>query len=404
MRNKSLSLFVLIKQNLKNKPVRSIGFILLMTAISFIIFFSLMIASSMINGLDSTEKRLGADILIVPESSESDLSGFLLKGKPSTFYLDNSILKKVKETKGVNQVTTQVDVGTLDAACCASSIQLIGIDTQTDFVVKPWISEVYDVSKLKDDEIIIGNSISGQSGTSLKFFDYNFKVVAKLERTGMGYDTTTFMNQATARKMAKLRAEKVKDAENLDYSKVISTVLVNVNADTTPFLVSKSLSFSLADDSVSIVKSENIIENTSKNMTGLLKMMQILGIIISIFTLIIIGVLLVVAMNERRKEFAVLRMLGMKKSMVTSMIIGELAVISFSGIAIGISSGALIFYLFKQAIQNQIASPFLSPTVYQLALAIGWTILSIFIISLVASGYSVMKINRIEVSALIREE
>ncbi len=45
--------------------------------------------------LESTEERLGADILIVSERSESDLEGVLLKGTPSTYYLDEATKKEV---------------------------------------------------------------------------------------------------------------------------------------------------------------------------------------------------------------------------------------------------------------------------------------------------------------------
>lgn len=404
MKNKAINIKVMIQQNLKYKSVRSIGLAILLMIIAFLIFFSSMMSFGLSNGLDSTEKRLGADILVVPKDSESDLSGFLLKGKPSTYYLERSLVEKITNTSGVEKVTTQIDVGTLDAACCTSSIQLIGLDTATDFVVTPWISEVYDITKLKDDEIIIGNSISGQSGSTLKFFDQNFKVVAKLTRTGMGYDTTTFMNQATARKMAKLRAEKLDEASTIDYHQVVSTILIEVQADTTPFIVAKRLSLNLSDENISVVKSENIIENTSQNLGNILKFIRLLTGLIVGFSLLIIVILIMIMINERRKEFAIYRMLGMSKKHLLKIVIGELSVLSIFGIIAGITSGSLIFYLFNQLIQQKIETPFLIPTTAQLNQSIMLTIFSILLIMIVSSIYSLIRINRLEVSTLIREE
>lgn len=404
MKNKTLNIKVMIQQNLKYKPIRSIGLAILLMIIAFLIFFSSMMSFGLSNGLDSTEKRLGADILIVPKDSESDLSGFLLKGKPSTYYLSDSLVSQINDATGVEKVTTQIDVGTLDAACCASSIQLIGLDAATDFVVTPWISEIYDINTLKDDEIIIGNSISGQSGTTLKFFDKNFKVVAKLSRTGMGYDTTTFMNQKTARKMAKLRAEKTGESSSIDYNQVVSTILVDVQSNTTAFLVSKSLSSILSDQNISVIKSENIIENTSDNLENVLKFIRLLTGLIVGFSLLIIIILIMIMINERRKEFAVYRMLGMSKLHLNKIVIGELSVLSFFGVIAGIVSGTLIFYLFNQLIQQKIETPFLVPTIAQFNRSIVLTIILIFLITIISSIYSLIRINRLEVSTLIREE
>ncbi|MDR1568044.1 MAG: FtsX-like permease family protein [Streptococcaceae bacterium] len=404
MRNKSLDLLTIIKQNFKGYPLRSIGFILLMSFLSFIIFFSSLIGVSLSNGMESTKKRLGADILIVPKENASDIEGILLKGKPSTFYLDAALVDKIQQTKGVKEVTTQVDVGSLDAACCATSIQLVGIDTQTDFVVKPWISRVYDLSKLRDDEIIIGNSISGSSGGSLLFFDKPFKIVAKLEKTGMGYDSTTFMNQATARKMARLRAEKLGNGEIDDYKRLVSAVLVNVQDDTTAFLVSKSLSVNLANEPISVIKRDNIIENTSKNVNSMLVMLQWLILIIWLLTLAIISVLLVVSLNERRKEIAIYRLLGLAKVYVTRMFVIELILINLLGLIFGLTSGYGIFALFQQLIEQKLSFPFLIPTISQVVKTTSSTILSTLVITAVAAIYSTVRINQLEISSLIRED
>lgn len=404
MKNKAINIKLMIQQNLKYKPIRSIGLALLLMIIAFLIFFSSMISFGLSNGLDSTEKRLGADILIVPKASESDLSGFLLKGKPSTYYLDRSMVAQIQKTTGVKKVTTQIDVGTLNAACCASSIQLIGLDTATDFVVTPWISEVYDITTLKDDEIIIGNSISGQAGSTLKFFDQNFKVVAKLARTGMGYDTTTFMNQKTARKMAKLRAEKLGETASIDYNQSVSTILIDVEADTTPFLVSRSLTLNLADQNISVIKAENIIETTSNNLGNVLKFIRLLTGLIVGFSLLIIVILIMIMINERRKEFAVYRMLGMTRKHLMKIVVGELSMLSIFGVIAGIASGTLIFYLFNRLIQQKIETPFLLPTFAQLSQSIILTICLILLITLISSIYSLVRINRLEISALIREE
>ena len=135
MLRKKLNMPMIIWQNIVRKPVRSWGFLVLLTLFAFFVLFSSLLESGLINGLKSTENRLGADVLIVPKGSSSDVEGFLLKGTPSSYYLDSDIIDDIKEVPGVKSISTQVDVGSLNAGCCSSAIQLIGFDADTDFVV-----------------------------------------------------------------------------------------------------------------------------------------------------------------------------------------------------------------------------------------------------------------------------
>ncbi len=404
MRNKKLSIVVIVRQNITQKPLRSMGFIVLIGLTSFFIFFCSLLGTGLMNGLKSTEERLGADILIVPEGSESDLEGFLLKGTPSTYYMDEATLEKIRSTQGVSQVTTQVDVGSLNAACCASAIQLIGIDTASDFVIGPWISSMYDVSQLKDDEIIIGNSINGDPGSTLLFFDTPFKVVAVLDRTGMGYDEAAFMNVHTARKMAELRAQTTGEQVTENYSKVVSSVLVNVAGDTTPFLVSKSLESNLESEPVSISKSENIIENVSKNVQGMLLVMKVFLLVLWGISLAIVVMMYIISLNERRKEFAVYTSLGAPKKSVVQMILGEITVLNGLAVLSGIGIGGSLFYLFNGYIREKMSFPFLEPTLEQQIGMAGATILATMIISGIVAVYSVYQVSRKEVYRVIQED
>lgn len=69
-------------------------------------------------------------------------------------------MEKVKNTEGIEEVTPQLYVATLSASCCSYPVQIIGIDYETDFLIKPWLQKTLN-RDLKDDEAIIGNHIVG---------------------------------------------------------------------------------------------------------------------------------------------------------------------------------------------------------------------------------------------------
>ncbi|MBR1866364.1 MAG: hypothetical protein IJ801_07650, partial [Lachnospiraceae bacterium] len=62
-------------RNLVNKPARSIALTVLAVFLSFSVFGGTIMVTSLRNGLDSLQNRLGADIMVVPyeAATKSDL-------------------------------------------------------------------------------------------------------------------------------------------------------------------------------------------------------------------------------------------------------------------------------------------------------------------------------------------
>ena len=404
MLRKKLNMPMIIWQNIVRKPVRSWGFLVLLTLFAFFVLFSSLLESGLINGLKSTENRLGADVLIVPKGSSSDVEGFLLKGTPSSYYLDSDIIDDIKEVPGVKSISTQVDVGSLNAGCCSSAIQLIGFDADTDFVVGPWISSNYDITQLKDDEIIIGNSISGNPGDTLLFFNKPYKVVARLDRTGMGYDVAAFMNIATARSMATEKAKITGESDTQDYSKVVSSILIDVEKEYTPFLVFDTLEERLSEKDVSIIKSEIIIENVSKNVDGMLKIVEVFLLVIWVISLALIMIMFTISLNERSREIAIFRSLGAGKAMVIKMVVGEVLLLSAIAVVLALGIGSGLFYLFNRFISEQVGFPFLNPTLSQWFIVVSLTVVSTMIIGPLAAINGIYRINRNEIYSVIQED
>ena len=64
-------------------------------------------------------------------------------------------------------------------------VQLIGIDQATDFVVGPWLKKASD-HPLKENESSRRRTLLGEIGSELMFYNQKFKIVGRLEPTGMG--------------------------------------------------------------------------------------------------------------------------------------------------------------------------------------------------------------------------
>lgn len=71
--------------------------------------------------------------MIIPYGYEKQLQSAPLRGEPSTFYLDQQLEEKIRSFPGVGNVSSQIFIASLQAACCSLPVQLIGFEPQSDF-------------------------------------------------------------------------------------------------------------------------------------------------------------------------------------------------------------------------------------------------------------------------------
>ncbi|OPY58155.1 MAG: hypothetical protein A4E55_01141 [Pelotomaculum sp. PtaU1.Bin035] len=114
----------------------------------------------------------------------------------------------------------------MNAGCCAYPLQRIGFDPETGLIIQPWLS--YGLEHLlADGKILVGSSINAEAGQKLKFFDRNFLVAPRLEKTGIGFDTSVFMNFSTAKKLAQ-ESERMQWHPVAEDDRLISSVVVKI--------------------------------------------------------------------------------------------------------------------------------------------------------------------------------
>ena len=76
---------------------------------------------------------------------------------------------------GIDRMSPQTFLATLNASCCSYPVQLVGIDYGTDFLIKPWLERTLH-RDLKDGEVILGHHVAGDEGDELTFFKKGFPV------------------------------------------------------------------------------------------------------------------------------------------------------------------------------------------------------------------------------------
>ena len=162
-----LSTFALARRNIGRLPWRSFCLVAAVVLFSFVLFTGTVLSLSLSRGARSAADRLGADVMVVPAGFDPHIDSVILAGKPSMFFLPHDILDRLKTIEGIERMSPQTFLATVRASCCSYPLQIIGIDEETDFLVRPWLSGTMD-RPLRDGELIVGYRVSGEAGEKLQ--------------------------------------------------------------------------------------------------------------------------------------------------------------------------------------------------------------------------------------------
>ena len=108
-------------------------------------------------------------------------------------------------------------------------------------------------------------------------------------------------------------------------------------------------------------------------------------------------------MNERKREFAVLRVLGTSRSMLSRMVMTEAILINLAGGIVGIFLAFLVVLLFNTAISNLLKVPFLMPSAAVLALLALLTLAVAVLAGGIISAVSAKRISNMDTGLILRE-
>lgn len=149
------------------------------------------------------------------------------------------------------------------------------------------------------------------------------------------------------------------DFQNIDPEKVVSCVLINV-AD--GYSVEEVLNaINIHVKKVKAVRTKEMISGISESLRGISDIAGFLIGGIRLFGLLILFLMFTMSVNERKKEFAVLRVIGASRKMLATVVMKEAILIGIGVGLTGTALGLLILLPFHTLIEAQLEMPFLLP-------------------------------------------
>lgn len=381
------SAFSVAAKNVCRKLPRTAALIFASAMLAFVLFAGLVLTQNLKGGLKKMTERFGADIMVVPDGYDGDMESILLGGEPKYFYFDKSIADRIASARGVASVTPQLYLVSSSRSCCASEVQFIGVDFESDFVIKPWISKQFS-GTLRRGDLLVGSDVPVGSSGQLKFYGQNFTVAGVLDKTGSGVDNSVYASMDTVRDMylaAKTRGFTFKESLNVDRS--ISAVLVKASGERSMEETAFFIKRALGKRKVTIIPAKNIVGKIENQIGTFVIYVYLLQIFVLLFSIVSLAMLFSVTVRERTMEFATLRAIGASARYTRAVVIFEALFICALGAAIGIALASLIVFPFHAYIGNTLALPYVSLGATHCLLCIGF----VFMLTLLSGVFSAYK-------------
>lgn len=404
IKDKKLSIPVMAWQNLKAKKFRTVFMMFFVVLMSATLFFSSILMNNLELGIKNTTERMGADIIVVPREGTENIRESLFAGKPCMLFFDREWVSAIEKLDSIERVSPQMYIATLSASCCDAAVQMIAFEPETDFVVTPWLGSSNMVVP-KEGEVLVGSGVNAEIGETITFYNTDFKIVGKLEDTGMGYDHSVFMTFETAYKLK----ESEKAAENMpteNLEKVVSMIMVDVTDDAKEEIGFLKVDIKDALDNGESVKAftgDELMSSISSQVKKLSGYGNILTTLLVVSTALALISIFVITINERKYEFGILYTLGANKGHVTGIILSEALMISIGGGALGSLISYYLVTTFRNMISVKLDIPYFNTDMEYVLPIVGTCLLISVVTGIVAAICSSYKISKGETYRLIRE-
>lgn len=373
--------------NLRRKPFRTSALVIVVVMLTVAFYGGVLLSMNLNNGLNSMRERMGADLMVTPQNTKNQAEALLTGNSSSTFYFTNDIGGQIAEADGVGE----------------STVQIIGFNPDTDFVITPWVASQFD-GTLRHGQIIAGASINVSDNNTVKLYGHEFPVAAQLADTGTSLDNSVFVNMDTVPDVVSYSAQVGHAAIPEEYAgKAVSAVLVKVKDGYSAQQVASNIAKATGIKSLGYVYPGGITATTKTNLRVIIRYVAVFITVFWTMGLVVMLAVFSSAMNERKREFAAYRILGADRATLVGIIVKESATIGAIGGVIGVTCTSLVVFPFSGLIAKELQLPYLQIGVGKVAVLIVVALLFAVLTGLVASLATAVRLSAPQAYLTLRE-
>lgn len=390
--------------NLRGYPVRTGTLVLFSALMTMTIFGGTMLVQGIERGLATVQSRLGADIMVTPADADNDFDAqsFLVHAEASYFYMPTSTSEAVAAVDGVQSSSPQLFLASARASCCSGRYQVIAFDPGSDFTVQPWIADSVGQAQLGHMDVIVGANVSVYDTDNFALFGQRLHVVGKFDPTGSTLDNAVYTNFDTAKILIDSSLRKgLNKYTSLDTDDIISSVMVKVAPGRDVNAVAADIERSVPG--VSVTTSTRMVSGIAQSLDATSRTVVTLIAVVWGVGLLMITLIFVMMIIERKREFASLIVAGAHRGLVSRIILAESLTVNAIGGVVGIVISGVLIASFSGLVRQTIGTGFLVPPITTMALLALASLAAIAVVAVVASWISVRSIRAMDAGSLLKE-
>jgi putative ABC transport system permease protein len=322
-------------RNLQRRPFRSAILVAAIGLLVSVLVFALSFVTRVDSSIRRTSDRLGADLIVVPTGSRGAAEDVLLENKAKTFFMDRSIMDRVRKVPGVARVTSQTYLATIAGGCCdVPDALVVAFDPATDFVVGPWLEAKLGRS-LRKGEAVVGSESAFNIALGLTevkgiLFGNQFRIVGVLDRTGTGLDNAIFVDDSNVPDLARNGKAGLRPG-------AISIVFAKVEEGRDAQAVARLIEDTIIETDT--VARRDVGKGLRDALGDIQRMFLVTFLLAALLAAGLAWAVFSGVANERAREVAIMRAIGAKPGQVMRLFLLEVVLIGAAGSAIGAGCG-----------------------------------------------------------------
>jgi len=347
-----------------------------------LLFSTLIIEIGVRRSTELGSARLGADILLLPSPlpnviiyiqwkdpvfiTPTNTTAHLLYLRPRYIDDNGTLDRGISAIPGVSAVSAQVFVGTLNNS--GRTVALVGFDPNTDFTVLPWLKAGgQGETSLGPNMAIVGSDTGFGSRDNVSWGSLTLRVTAVLEPTASTMDRTIFFPIQTAYGLVRGASSSTgltgsgQNSVSVGFKAgQISALLVKLQKGASEDEVGRQISGTISD--YVVIYGAIATKQVSLETRGIATYEFFLSGLLGTSVLILVASLMSMSINERKREFGLLRSLGATKRTISKVVMAEVGIVSFIGSALGLAVGGLVLVVSEFFLSEAYSVSFIQPT------------------------------------------
>jgi putative ABC transport system permease protein len=177
-------------------------------------------------------------------------------------------------------------------------------------------------------------------------------------------------------------------------------VLTEPGYDRTDFM--RNVYKGFRGEGVSVIFTQQMISSVTSGLSVLLGIIAVLVVFLWVLAIGVLALLFSVTLNERRREFGVLRALGATRGKLARVVLVESLLLSVAGAVGGAAVLSLVYLSFSPLIGISLEMPYLQPSPQTIALLLGTGVLVAALTGPLAALASALRIGHQATAAILK--